>query len=142
MKKAYILLASLLLLVFVSFFMVSSLTISSYIPRQIRDLRLYVEAQILARDSVELAKFFLAQAKKQGKECLNSTLLNYADATIRIDYLYPLQECENFTLSRTNADANLSKDNLIILNIGVLLNADTAVNEEIFINKKATIYPR
>ena len=60
---------------------------------------------------------------------------------MRIDYFYPLQECENGRLTHTNADANLSKDNVIILNISILLNAGEAVNDEIFINKKAYIYP-
>ena len=143
MKKAYILLTSLLLLVLVSFFAVFSLQISSYVPRQVKDLSLYVQAQLLARNSLNLAKYFLVQAKKQGKECLNFSQFHYPKDKdlIRIDYFYPLRQCENGRLIHTNADVNLSKDNVIIVNIGVLLNADKGVNEEIFVNKKELLYP-
>lgn len=143
MKRGFILLMSLLLLVFVSLFVVLNLQISSYTPRHIRDLSLYTQAQILASNSLNLAKHFLIEAKKQGKECLNYAQFHYPKPKdiVRIDYFYPLQECENFRFIGTNADANLSKENIIIINISVLLNADSAVNEEIFVNKKAFIYP-
>ena len=143
MKRGFVLLMSLILLVFVSFVAVLSLQISSYTPRQIKDLRLYTQAQILAHNSVELAQYLLVKAKAQGQECLNFTQFHYPSAkdSVRIDYFYPLQECENGRLTHTNADTNLSKDNVIILNISILLNAGKAVNDEIFINKKAYIYP-
>ena len=143
MKMGYILVMSLLLLVFVSFFVVFWLQISSYTPRHIRDLSLYTQAQILAHDSLNLAKHFLSEAKKQGKDCLEFAQFNYPQSAdiVRIDYFYPLQECVNSSFISTNADANLSKDNAIIINISVLLNANSAVNEEIFVNRKAVIYP-
>lgn len=143
MKRAYILLMSVLLLVSVSFFVVANLHLSSYAPRFVKDLSLYTQAQILAHNGKDFAKYFLVQAKKQGKECLQFAQFHYPKAkdSIRIDYFYPLRECENGRFTHTNADANLSKDNVIIINISVLLNADSAVNEEIFVNKKAFIYP-
>lgn len=143
MKRGFVLLMSLILLVFVSFVAVLSLQISSYSPRQIKDLRLYTQGQILAHNSVDLAKYLLVKAKAQGQECLNFTQFHYPSAkdSVRIDYFYPLQECENGRLIHTNADVNLSKDNVIIVNISVLLNADKGVNEEIFVNKKELLYP-
>lgn len=143
MKKAYILVMSLILLVFVSFFVVFNLQISSFVPRYIKDLSLYMQAEILSKDFKELAKYVLVEAKKQGKECLNFVELNYPKQKdiIRVDYFYPLRECVNSRFIHTNKDANLSKDNIIIINISVLLNADNGVNEEIFVNKKAFIYP-
>lgn len=137
MKRAYVLLMSLILLVCVSFFVVMNLQISSYTPRLIKDLSLYIQAQILAQDSKELAKYFLTQAQKQGKDCLNFVQFHYPkpNDTIRIDYFYPLQECVNLRF----VDLNSSKENFAIINISVLLNADNAVNEEIFVNKKALI---
>ena len=143
MKRGFVLLMSLILLVFVSFVAVLSLQISSYAPRQIKDLRLYTQAQILAHNSVDLAKYLLVKAKAQGQECLNFTQFHYPSAkdSVRIDYFYPLQECENGRLIHTKADVNLSKDNVIIVNISVLLNADKGVNEEIFVNKKELLYP-
>ncbi len=143
MKKAYILAISLLLLVFVSFFVVINLQISSYTPRFVRDLQLYTQAQILARGGKDFAKYFLMQAKKQGAQCLNFAHFHYPSAkdSIRIDFFYPLAQCENGRLIHANTDANLSKDNIIIINISVLLNADSAVNEEIFVNNKAFLYP-
>ena len=143
MKRGFILLMSLLLLVFISFFVVLNLQISSYTPRHIRDLSLYTQAQTLAQNSLNLAKYFLIEAKKQGKECLTYAEFHYPKPkdTIRIDYFYPLQECENGHFTHTNADANLSKDNAIIINISVLLNTDSNVNEEIFANRKEVLYP-
>lgn len=134
MKRAYVLLMSLILLVCVSFFVVMNLQISSYTPRLIKDLSLYIQAQILAQNSKELAKYFLTQAQKQGKDCLKFVQFHYPKPsdTIRIDYFYPLQECANL-------DLNSSKENPVIINISVLLNANNAVNEEIFVNKKALI---
>ena len=142
MKRGFILLMSLLLLVFISFFVVLNLQISSYTPRHIRDLSLYTQAQILAQNGLNLAKYFLIQAKKQNKECLDYAEFNYprANDLIRIDYFYPLQECKNFQFISTNKDANLSKDNLIIVNISVLLNGKSRVNEEIFVNRKEVLY--
>lgn len=141
MKKAYVLLMSLLLLVCVSFFVITKLEISSYVPRYIKDLRLYIQAQILALDCKELAKYFLTQAQKQGKECLNFVEFHYPKPKdiIRIDYFYPLLECENSHF--VNAETNLSQNNSIIINVTVLLNAGSGVNEEILVNKKAVIYP-
>ena len=143
MKRGFILLMSLLLLVFISFFVVLNLQISSYTPRHIRDLSLYTQAQTLAQNSLNLAKYFLLEAKKQGKECLDYAEFHYPKPkdTIRIDYFYPLQECENGRFTHTNTDANLSKNNAIIINISVLLNADSSVNEEIFVNRKEVLYP-
>lgn len=143
MKKAYILAMSVPLLVSISFFVVANLRLSSYAPRFVRDLSLYTQAQILASKGKEFAKYFLVEAKKQGAECLNFARFHYPSAkdSVRIDYFYPLRECENGRFTHTNADANLSKDNIIIINISVLLNADSAVNEEIFVNKKAFLYP-
>lgn len=137
MKRAYVLLMSLILLVCVSFFVVMNLQISSYTPRLIKDLSLYIQAQILAQDSKELAKYLLIQAQKQGKDCLNFVQFHYPKPsdTIRIDYFYPLQECVNLRF----VDLNSSKENFAIINISVLLNADNAVNEEVFVNKKALI---
>lgn len=143
MKKAYVLALSVLLLASVSFFVVANLQLSSTAPRFVKDLRLYIQAQILANEGEEFAKYFLAQAKKQGKECLKFALFHYPSAkdSVRIDFLYPLAECENGRFVHTNTDTNLSKHNVIIINTSVLLNADSAVNEEIFVNKKAFIYP-
>ena len=141
MKRAFLLLACIMLLLFVSFFSIFSINKSAYIPKYMKNIFLYTQAQILARDSRELAKYFLYEAKNKGKQCLDEIKFAYDNAQVLIQYLYPLRECENFTFTYTNKDANLSKDNIIIANISVLLNEAKGVNEEIFVNEKIFLYP-
>ena len=50
MKRGFVLLMSLILLVFVSFVAVLSLQMSSYARRQFKDLHLYTQGQILAHN--------------------------------------------------------------------------------------------
>lgn len=144
MKKAYILLSTIFLIIFLGFYIALNLHLSSYVPRLIKDTHLYLQARILAHSSKEFAKYFLYEAKKENKECLNFVSFNYPtlEDTIRIDYFYPLGMCENFKLKQINTDANLSKDGIIIANISVALNSNKGVNEEIFINQKVFIYPK
>ncbi|TEY03533.1 hypothetical protein [Campylobacter sp. US33a] len=144
MKKAYALLASISLLIVFIFFISLSLQMSSYYPRQIKDLYLYIQANILATNAKELAKYFLYIAKKQNKECLERVEFNYpnAQSIIRIDYFYSVATCKNYSLAPINQDINLSKDNVINVNISIYLNKDKEVNEEIFINKKLILFPK
>lgn len=132
-----------LILLILSSLMILLINTSSYIPRQTKDTFLYTQAQILASDSKELAKYFLYETRKAQKECLDFVEFHYPNANdkIKISYFYPLAECKNFKLVNLNTDANLSKDFSIIVNVSVLLNTDTAVNEEIFISKNFVIYP-
>ncbi|MBK1964024.1 hypothetical protein [Campylobacter novaezeelandiae] len=118
-----------------------SFNISSYIPRILRDEYYYTEARILSLNAKELAKYFLYKAKQEGKECINFINFNYPkdDDIVRIDYFYPIAECDNFKFKSINQDANLSKDGVIIINISIRLNSNQAVNDEIFINKKDLI---
>lgn len=144
MKKAYILLSVVFLIISLGFYILLNLNLSSYAPRVLKDTHLYLQAKILARSSEELAKYFLYKAKEENKECLNSVSFNYPSLkdTIRIDYLYPIATCENFELRWINPDANLSKDGVIVVNISVALNSHGEVNEEIFINQKTFIYTK
>lgn len=143
-KKAYILLNVVFLILLLGFYLGFNLNLSSYAPRLLKDTHLYLQAKILAHDSKELAKYFLYRAKKENKECLNSVSFHYpkSDDTIRIDYFYAIATCENFKFTELNKDANLSKDGVIIANISVALNSNKGVNEEIFINQKSFIYPK
>lgn len=143
MKKAYILLLALLALVFFSFVLLLNLNISSYAPRLIKDLKLYLQANILAQDSKELAKYFLYKAQTEGKECLQSVEFNYPtkNDTIKIEYFYVLADCKNFKIKHQQKPKDLN-ESLIILNISVSLNAGEGVNEEVFVNHKNVIYPK
>ncbi|TBR81153.1 hypothetical protein DU472_00590 [Campylobacter novaezeelandiae] len=142
MKKAYILISIVFLITLVSFLINLSFNISSYIPRILRDEYYYIQARILSLNAKELAKYFLYKAKQEGKECINFINFNYPkdDDIVRIDYFYPIAECDNFKFKSINQDANLSKDGVIIINISIRLNSNQAVNDEIFINKKDLIY--
>lgn len=165
MKKAYILIASLVLLVFLSAFMLANIHISSYAPRFAKDMKLYTQAEILGDDAPALARYFLSEAKKQGKDCLEFVEFNYPqtpfsqalpsksskktagalDASkganvLRFDFFYPLKSCENGLFVGKNADTNLSANAVVLVNFSVLLNANTAVNEEIFLNRKFVLY--
>ncbi len=144
MKKAYVLLSVVFLVILLGFYIHLNLNLSSYASRTLKDTHLYLQAKILAHSAKELAKYFLYEAKKQNKECLNFVSFNYPSAqdTVRIDYFYPIAVCENFKLKQINKDANLCKDGIIIANISVRLNAHKGVNEEIFINQKAFIHAK
>ena len=167
MKKAYILVASLALLVFLSVFMLANIHISSYAPRFAKDMKLYTQAEILGDDAPALARYFLQVAKNQGKDCLSFVEFNYPQApfsqgvsskntkkstttstldtskganVLRFDFFYPLKTCENGLLRGTNADTNLSANAVVLVNFSALLNANTAVNEEVFLNRKFVLY--
>lgn len=144
MKKAYILLSVIFLTTFIAFWISLSFTFSSYTPRFLRDTFYYIEANILAQNAKELAKYFLYEAKNQGKQCLNSITLHYpkADDRINIEYFYPIAECKNFKILSLNKDANLSKDGLIIAYVSIALNTDSKVNDEIFVNKKVLLWTK
>ncbi len=144
MKKAYVLLGVLFLVFLIAFYLQLNFNISSYASRTLKDTRLYLQAKILAQNAKELAKYFLYEAKKQNKECLNSISFNYPSTrdSVNIAYFYPVASCENFKLTQINKDANLSKDGVILVNISISLNAQKGVNDEIFINEKAFIYPK
>ncbi|TKX31734.1 hypothetical protein [Campylobacter estrildidarum] len=135
MKKAYILITLVFLISFLGFWLSLNTTISSYTPRFIRDSYYYLQAQILIDE--KLAKYLLYKAKLENKECLNSITLNYPNPNdkIKIDYYYPIAQCQNFKLVSINQDANLSKDGVIIVHISVALNSQKGVNDEILINK-------
>ena len=74
---------------------------------------------------------------------------NFGERTAYADA--PIDYCDEFsteiTLNNTkmvisySADSPLSKDNIIIANISVLLNEAKGVNEEIFVNEKIFLYP-
>lgn len=141
MKKGFLLFVCIITLIFVSFFTLFAVNKSAYIPKHIKNVFLYTQAKILSENSKELAKYFLYEAKSQGKQCIDKVKFKYENAQILIQYLYPLRECINFSFTDTNKDANLSKDNIIISNISVLLNEGSGVNEEIFINENIFLYP-
>lgn len=142
MKKAYILLSVIILTTFIALWISLNLNISAYTPRAFLDTYDYLQAKIYTHDAKELAKYFLYKAKEENKECLEYAQIEHEKAVLRVDYLYPIAECENFKLKNINPDANLSKDGIIILNISVAINSNTHVNEEIFINKKSFLQTR
>ncbi|MCR2062664.1 hypothetical protein [Campylobacter helveticus] len=137
MKKAYILLGVIFLVIFVGFLLSVGLNISSYTPRFLKDSYAYIQAKILSFNAKELAKYALFQAKKEGFECLNFINFSYPSAAnkIKIEYFYTIAECQNNRLVNLNPDANLSKHGVIVVNISVAYQNE-AVNEEIFINEK------
>lgn len=121
-KNAYILPFALFALSFLSFLILIKLELSSYTPRFNKDLKTYLQAEILSFQAKDLAKYLLTEAKNQGKECLNYTNLNYPRAwdIMEFEFFYPLAECENFKLKNLNKDANLSQQNIIAVSVNIL----------------------
>lgn len=143
MKKAYILLLSVILLVLVAFWGIIKLQNSSYVPREARDSFAFIQARLLLKDSKELAKYFLFVAHKQGRQCLNSIHFNFANALVRMDYYYALGICVEGKLKDIPQD---TKQNAILVSLSVIINAsnaksDKSVNDEVFLNDKFYIYP-
>lgn len=141
MKKAYVLLSTIVILTLLAFLMSFSFSLASYVPRAIKDSYFYIRANIIAQNSKELSKYLLYKAKQEGKECLASTSFSYNKNIIKIEYFYALTECKNFKFGEFNQDANLSKGGVIIVNVSVYAPNDF-VNEEIFVSKKFYLYPK
>lgn len=137
MKRAYILLSVIFVVTMVGLWLSASFTSSSYAARILTDTYAYLQARILAQNSKNLAKYFLYLAKKEGKQCLNSITFSYPGPNdkVRMDYFYTIAECKNHQLQKINPDANLSKDGVIIVSVGVALRQNLSVNEEIFVQK-------
>ncbi|HEE0025827.1 TPA: hypothetical protein R6S78_001802, partial [Campylobacter jejuni] len=110
MKKAYVLIWTIFLILLISLWMSLTLNISSYTPKIIQDSYHYLQAQILSHNATQFSKYFLYQAKQENKECLDNIYFNYTKALIKIKYFYPIAQCVNFKFSNFNPDANLSKD--------------------------------
>lgn len=137
MKKAYILLSVIFLMLVVGFWLSFSFINSSYTSRTLSDTYTYLQAKIIADNAKELSKYFLYQAKKDGKQCLNSIIFSYPSINdrVKIDYFYAFAKCKNDHLVEINKDANLSKDGIIIVSVSVVLNQNSSVNEEIVVQK-------
>ncbi|ECP8638143.1 hypothetical protein NF804_000255 [Campylobacter jejuni] len=142
MKKAYVLIWTIFLILLISLWMSLTLNISSYTPKIIQDSYYYLQAQILSHNATQFSKYFLYQAKQENKECLDNIYFNYTKALIKIKYFYPIAQCVNFKFSNFNPDANLSKDGVIIAHISIALNRDKNVNDEILLTKSIIIYPK
>lgn len=146
MKRGFILVASLLVLMIASLIGSLSLHILNYKPRQYRDLKAYVQASILSDDIKELSKYLLYLARQKGN-CLSQIRLNYPGPKdlISIDYVYPLASCENGHLITQYKDPM----QIIMVNSSVRLQDDLdskdksfdfAVNESVFLQKSFFIY--
>ncbi|MFQ6341460.1 hypothetical protein [Campylobacter sp. VTCC 70190] len=142
MKKAYVLIWTIFLILLIGLWMSLSLNISGYTPKIIQDSYYYLQAQILSHNAKEFAKYFLYQAKQENKECLDNISFHYAKALIKIKYFYPIAGCINFKFSNFNPDANLSQDGLIIAHISIAFNSDLNVNDEILLTKSLILYPK
>ncbi|AJC86401.1 hypothetical protein [Campylobacter sp. RM16704] len=138
MKKSFAMIYTIFFILFISFMSLFIIKLSSYPPRIMKDLILYTQSKILLYDSKELSKYFLYQAHLEGKECLEYVYFEINNAKIKIDYVYPLGECinEKFIKNYDNAKS------IIAVNVSVLTNDNTNVNEEIFLQKSFFIYPK
>lgn len=90
MKKAYVLIWTIFLILLISLWMSLTLNISSYTPKIIQDSYYYLQAQILSHNATQFSKYFLYQAKQENKECLDNIYFNYTKALIKIKYFYPI----------------------------------------------------
>lgn len=146
MKKAMILPLALIFFVILSFVCLNFLRFSAYTPNFAKNIHSYSQAQILRQNAKDLAKYLLFIAKNQGKDCLENLSFHYpkADDILKFEFFYPLAKCENFTLKELNHDANLSRDNLIIVHFSHLFHANNlnerGVNDEIFTNEIFYLY--
>lgn len=138
MKKSFIMLFSILAFVFIAFIALFIIKISIYPSRIINDYSNYIQAKILILNSKELSKYFLYEARKNNIECLEFVEFNYPskDDIFRIDYIYPLNKCEN------NKFKDDTKNDIIIINSSVVINYNKSVNEEIFLKESFFIYPK
>lgn len=83
MKKAYILIWTVFLILLISLWMSLNLNISNYTPKMIQDTYYYLQAQILSHNTKEFSKYFLYKAKQENKKCLDKITFNYAKALIK-----------------------------------------------------------
>lgn len=141
MKKAYVLIWTIFLILLISLWISLSLNITSYTPKMIQDSYDYLQAQILSHNATQFSKFFLYKAKQENKECLDNISFHYAKAYIKIHYLYPTAQCIDFKFSHPNPDANRS-DSPIIAHISIDFNPDKNVNDEILLTKSLIIHPK
>ncbi|EOH4463967.1 hypothetical protein ACLQ7K_001724, partial [Campylobacter jejuni] len=65
MKKAYVLIWTIFLILLISLWMSLTLNISSYTPKIIQDSYYYLQAQILNHNARQFSKYFLYQAKQE-----------------------------------------------------------------------------
>ncbi|WP_279176681.1 hypothetical protein [Campylobacter insulaenigrae] len=138
MKKSFVMIYVVFLVIFISFLSMFIVKTLSYSSRIMKDYIFYTQGKILLYDFKEISKYFLYEAKKEGKECLENLKLNYNGILISIDYIYPLAKCINEKVISNYQQA----DSIIAVNIGILLNTDKGVNEEIFLQKSFFIYPK
>ncbi|EAI3303464.1 hypothetical protein OHY37_000397, partial [Campylobacter jejuni] len=59
MKKAYVLIWTIFLILLISLWMSLTLNISSYTPKIIQDSYYYLQAQILSHNATQFSKYFL-----------------------------------------------------------------------------------
>ena len=142
MKKAFVLIWLIFLIILLGTGISLSLNNTSYIPKLIKHSYDYLQAQILIHNAKEFSKYFLYQAKKENKQCLNAIHFNYAQALIKIKYFYPLAQCKDFQFSTFNKDANLSRDGLILVHISIALSNDKNVNDATILTKNLLLYPK
>ncbi|CAM4097188.1 hypothetical protein [Campylobacter armoricus] len=138
MKKSFAMIYTIFFVLFVSFALLFIIKISSYPHRIMKDLTLYTQGKILLYDSKELSKYFLYNAFLEGKECIEDVYFEFNKAKIKMDYMYPLGECKNNSFVK-NYDNALS---IVAVNVSVLINDNTNVNEEVFLQKSFFIYPK
>ncbi|QOR00618.1 MULTISPECIES: hypothetical protein [unclassified Campylobacter] len=138
MKQAFAMVYTIFFIMFVAFVLVFVVKISSYTPRIMQDLILYTQGKILVLNSKEMSKYFLYQAYLEGKECIEQINFKYNNATVQIDYAYPLGRCENGQLL---LDYEVTKA-IVAVNVSVLLNENKSVNEEVFLQRSFFIYPK
>lgn len=144
MKKGFILLTTLFLVVFVSFLASLSLHISSYQPRTLRDLKSFVQASLLLDESYELSKYLLSLLKNKD-ECLgNVELTPFKGVKLYLSFIYPQADCINGYLSHHDKPLEVI---MVNASVGILQNKPNdkkpkyAVNESVFLRKAFFIYP-
>ncbi|WP_291952874.1 hypothetical protein [Campylobacter sp.] len=138
MKKSFVMVYVVFLIMSIAFLSLFVVKISSYSSRIMKDFILYTQGKILLYDSKEMSKYFLYEARKEGKECLKNINFTYNNAIMRLDYVYPLAECIDEKIISSYKQAN----SIIAVNASVLLNSNKEVNEEIFLQKSFFIYPK
>ncbi len=111
MKKAYVLIWTIFLILLISLWMSLTLNISSYTPKIIQDSYYYLQAQILSHNATQFSKYFLYQAKQENKECLDNIYFNYTKALIKIKYFYPIAQG---LISKNISSFNLQNNKLKI----------------------------
>ena len=139
MKKAYALISVILMIILLFAWISLSLNSTSYTQNFIKNTYFYLKINNFLSNANEFCKYFLQKAKDDGKECLSDISFTYEKIFVKINYFYPLMECENFKFKYKN-DESLSL--VVIAHISAILNKNENVNDDILLTKSLILKPK